>query len=323
MDSRLLWLRTRLKESMESGLLWVGKWVVIIWGGLTLSIFARQLIDDSEIFFNPRYVHFWQDAEAYHLRTEGWKSKIELNHLYGTNRVERYVTHFGLEGIFLPSEEANRITSKAFLLSYNNLTRESEHAVNQFLLIKTVAIIFILIYFPMVVAVRKGQELLARVLCCSYETYAIRKAYFEEFQWKSLLRTVPFTLTIVIVLSYINAQLQLTPEMQIRGITSFEMTVFLVFVSFLEGLWVLILCSVIDVGFITFSINPHHIIWDDVLTLAIMAPILFFVYKNSWITVAAAMVTGLATGIVIKWMARRRERAAPQTVCKLHNIVEM
>ena len=138
---------------------------------------------------------------------------------------------------------------------------------------------------------------------------AAREAYFDLVK-RPRVWAIMIGLGLTLALCSVNALIRITPEMKQRGVTVFDLTGTLLLTAYLSGIWIQLLIYVIDIAFLTTGMNPHHAVWDDVIAVAVMIPVLSLVYQNSWLTIAANTVAALAAGLLVKWSVLRGQTAA-------------
>lgn len=273
-------------------------------GALFLVFLFRDVIRDTQLFTDPRFDGFWDDVEAYHFKPQARKPPAELARKYGNERVVRYFLSPARN--YLPNERAVFIGVAAQLAEAQG--KDVKDIKISSLPIACVGALLAL-YVPMVVAARQVQYVLSGVLCRTQAARAAREAYFDLVK-RPRVWAIMIGLGLTLALCSVNALIRITPEMKQRGVTVFDLTGTLLLTAYLSGIWIQLLIYVIDIAFLTTGMNPHHAVWDDVIAVAVMIPVLSLVYQNSWLTIATNTVAALAAGLLVKWSVLRGQTAA-------------
>jgi hypothetical protein len=287
---------------MGKALLLVGKFVAFVLGLLFFGFFSELVVSETRLFLDPRYEGFWKDVEEYHLKTDGRKTNQDLVRQYGIEPVMKYFVSPGLNAAYLPSEDAAQANIVGYLIS-DKERLASENSDHDAFLVETYGgSLFILLvsFAPMVFVVRQIQRWLTSCLCLGTKARQARAEYFAVVELKSRYRAIAGAFAFAVVMSVINAFNRLTPAMQFRGITAGQLAGVLLAVGYFSGLGLLLLSYLVDVGFLVAGSNPHLSIWDNVIAIAVMVPVLVLVYDNSWTTVVTGAVTGLAGSLYDK-----------------------
>src|SRR6185437_13994028 len=102
-------------------------------------------------------------------------------------------------------------------------------------------------------------------------------------------------------LSIVNAWTKLTPELTQAGITFLDLTFVQLMLAYFGGLWIRIVSYVVDAAFLAVGVNPHLSLWDDIITLMAISPVLWGIYHNSMLTIASNVAIGITEGLFVKW----------------------
>lgn len=282
-------------------------------GALFWILFTANLVSETRLFIDPKFDGFWDDVESFHLKRPTRKTPAELSRRYGMDPVLKYVVSPGLAAGYLPSERTVFISAQIYSLS-------DENKPNRLLLPVAWGFMLFAMYMPMVVAGRKAQEILSFLLCRHRGAREARRAYFAAV-WRPKLGAIVAVFALTFALSVCDAFILRSPEWRQQGISIFELSGWFTVLSYFGGISMLLLLYIVDAGFLCLGINPHHLFWDDLITLAVMAPILHLVYQNSWLTVTSMMVTAFFAHLLLKWSARDRPARKGQhiTLSKVRN----
>ena len=71
-----------------------------------------------------------------------------------------------------------------------------------------------------------------------------------------------------------------------------------------------LLVQLVDTVFLAFAVDPHRSCWDQLIAVLIMAPVLLFIYQNSWSTILMTGLTAVASDLFMKWSLIRQRRAS-------------
>lgn len=289
-------------------LLVLGKGVLLLVGPVMAIVLFTQVLSDTHLFLNPKYKSFWIDVEEYHSNPNERKAEREYVSRYGFDPVSRYMMNPGASAAYLPSEEVAK-TSVKWSIVYEKKRNNYGSG-----LIAT-GFLFVLVvgYLPIAYAARQVQRVLARMVCFTSKAAEVRTEYFAKFSGAGAFWSTVGAFTLALVMAVINSVRTISPEDQIKGVTVLDLAGALLFVGYFSGLWVRLVSQAVAIGFIAFGRNPHKSIWDNVITLAVTAPVLLFIYNNSWLAVLTASITGLAGELFAKWSAARRDNRKPDS----------
>jgi hypothetical protein len=287
-------------------LLVLGKVVLVLVGTVAATVLIEALVSDTQLFLDPKYKSFWADVEAYHSDPNARKTDVEYIRQYGFNYTNNYMINPGAGAAFLPSEEAAKPSVKWYIITQKQRDNSRTRA-NDYPVIAGFIFVIVVLYLPVAYTARQVQRVVAVAVSWTSRARKARKAYFAKYSGERFFWVAIGAFVVALVLSVINSARTISPEDQARGLTVLDLAGALLYIGYFSGLWVRLVSHVIDVGFIAFGYNPHKSIWDNVLTLVVTAPVLLFVYNNSWLTVLTGAITGLATELYATWSVARQE----------------
>ena len=129
-------------------------------------------------------------------------------------------------------------------------------------------------------------------------------------------RLLVLAFALALPLCFINAQNHFSPALRQQGVTLFELTGWLLVLGFFGGIWVQLLLLTIDVILLGTGIHPQRTFWSEAIAIAVMAPILWFGFQNSWLMTATYFVIPISGGLLVKWHEFKRravDRRQPVT----------
>jgi hypothetical protein len=92
-----------------------------------------------------------------------------------------------------------------------------------------------------------------------------------------------------------------------------SLTGVMVFIAYFGGLFMKLVSYIVDAGFLVCGFNPHFFVWDELISIVAVTPVLYFLYHNSWLTIVSGAAAGLGSGLLTKWLIFRRERRKSAT----------
>ena len=292
------------KESGLTGdrlLLLLGKIIVFGLGVVFLSSLITILVSETRLFTDPKYEGFWNDVEAYHLKRDGWKTPEELARRYGAAAVVKYVASPGLHAAYVPSENGAITNMIGYVISQKQKRDGS--------LIFGCVFLLIVAYLPIVIAARQTQRFLARCLFSGPRSRVACDNYYAAID-KHWIRAAIVAFVLTLILSFLNALGRLSPELSEKGVTIIDLAGAMLVLAYVGGLWMRLLLYIVDLGFLGAGSNPHLSLWDEVIAVIVMTPVLWLVYQNSWLTIVTTAAAGLASGFLVKWSIRRGDQGA-------------
>ncbi len=281
-------------------LLVVGKGVFLFVGVVVAIVLFEALLSSLDLFLDPKYKSFWADVDAYHANPRARKSDAEYIRQYGFEPVSHYMLNADVSGAYLPSEEVAKASVKWYVITQKG-NGGTAPIVSGFLFA------ILVVCAPVAFTARQVQRLVARAVSLTSRSAEVRKAYFAKLTGAGAFWSTIGAFAVALVMAAINSSRTITPEDEARGLTVPDFAGALLFLGYTSGLWMRLVSHVVDVGFIALGRNPHKSIWDNVITLAVTAPVLILVFNNSWLAVLTGAVTGLATAVFAKWGGTRQE----------------
>jgi hypothetical protein len=180
------------------------------------------------------------------------------------------------------------------------LIKETDKYGHLYLSLLSWGIVLVCLYGPIFVAARQIQRFLTRIVCLSGAARKARKDYFAASDdHRPIATLVAFGLALG--LSMVSAWTKLTPELKQAGITFLDLTIVQLMLAYFGGLWMRIASYVVDTAFLAVGVNPHHSLWDDVIAVMAISPVLWGIYHNSLLTIASNIAIGITEGLFVKW----------------------
>ncbi len=276
---------------------------VLIFGIFYISMAIYAHYRAVPTFLRPGYEHFWDDATYYLLQTEGHKTVAELYDQYDPNFVQDFILQPELQNGVIPSEE----TTLYFLVvfSFKNTDGRLEFDVANF--IGGALGFFVMFYGPVLFLIRTLAQSYCWAFCMDSRSAFLFAKHFEA-PWKVKLISGLISFPFVVGLAAINASSKMTPALSQVGIDVFTLTVMFVVWSYFAGLGIRFVQGVIEGIFICRGVDPEKSFWDELLTLAITAPVLLFFYRNSPLSTLGDVIAGLGPLLVAKLFYRQSGR---------------
>jgi hypothetical protein len=256
-------------------------------------------------FLSSRYEDFWDDVIAYRLIGDRHKPLDELYQAYGTKLVREHALEEGFVTAFLPSEKAAFAAWVTFNVEEVDGTPRKK---SDWLLQTTVVVL--LFYVPAALFLRSLANNLTWWLCRSERSVRLFAGHFAVPWYRRALGSL-LTFPAVAALALGNASGVLSPELQQAGVTLIEEAILFTFLAYLSGLGPRVVTFAIDGAMIARGVDPQRTYWDEAAAAALTAPALLFVYRNSFLSVFADVVAGLAPLMIAKALHRLSARRGP------------
>lgn len=285
---------------------WLVRAPLVLLGAVVAGLVVYSHVVILPTFLEPRNEHFWDDVIAYRLKAEGHKSLDQLYAAYDPEFVRRFTVQHSLDHVVVPSDKAGLafwVGGAMEVATGDPPQRVADwfHARQAF---------FLLIGLPLLVFVRAVTRNLAWAVCGSGRGAELFAERYDAPAWRGAVSAV-VVLPVVVALSAVGAAFSMTPDLSRAGFTLFDLTVIAVAQSYLGGALVRFVRGVVDAAFLAARIDPEATVWDDVIAVAVTAPVLVLLYGNPPVSILGDLAAGVGPPLVLK--AWRRWRIARAT----------
>jgi len=278
------------------------KVLVALWGLLLVWCLISGVVENLVFFTDARYRGLWKDLEAFYLKTPNALSQGALLERYGQKAVDRFVTQPDFQLCYLPSEEAAFVNLLGYLGSEQQLKLEREGRAIPWPLVGL--IILVCIYLPVIHGFRTLVRWITWPIAKKSGHLRLHYSYYETPKGKR--RGSGLVSFAVVVLGSIGlAAMRYSEPMRAAGTTFPDLVTSFVVLSYLTGLCMRLVTVAIDGVLLSAGFHPHRMIWDELASLVLVAPLLRLVFQNSWLTILGGAVAGLGGGLLAKFLARK------------------
>lgn len=265
------------------------KFAVFFVGIMVFFGLLGDALTETPLFIDPKYAEFWTDAEAYHLNLASRKSRDELVQKYDGYVVRFYIEQPQLKAAMLPSEDAAYVNMLIVLISKRTSVLEW-----------TLHLLFV--YVPLAFGGYFAQRFVTEKICWTQRAARARAEYYQRLDEKGR-KAMVLSFLVTLCLAFVNAMTKITPALDGQGVTLIDLTCGMLFLAYIGGLYMKIVSYAVDAGLLVVGINPHYSYWDEIVAMAVVCPVLYLLFNNSWITILSTVSGGLGAGLLVKRIA--------------------